>query len=682
MVAKRGTSIGRKVAALAVGCIGLTIAVSAGLTLAIGFNSQLEARRESARHTGIVLAAAIAENVAAGDRYGTLSGLRSIARLRDVVFAAAIDSSGQEIASLGQSPFIAAPGNLDDVGLAGLLAHPVLPVGIEIVKAGAPVGRLVMVVNVADFRQQILNGIVLTVVTSLLALLAGLAAALWLQSGITRPLTLLAGAMSRVRESRDYSTKVERLSDDETGQLADSFNAMMTEIRSRDAALNNLAYFDPLTGLANRQKFQLELDNHVAAGGTRKSGGVVLLDLDEFKQVNDSFGHVVGDGLLMSVAARLKEAAGANVLVARLGGDEFVALVHQADSEAEVERVAAALAASLLKPIMVMDREFHVGSSVGVAVYPRDGLTSADILRRADLALYAAKRAGRGRMMMFRRSMDEEARDRTNMLRDLRQAVAAGVLEYHFQPQLALASGQVEGFESLVRWRHPARGYVPPARFIPVAEESGVILALGVDCLRQSCRIARSWLDRSGRPREVSVNVSVVQLFDPEFQKAVERVLRESALPPELLCLEITETVFAGRAPALVAATLGELRGLGLRLALDDFGTGYSSFSYLGKLPFDKVKIDRSFVTGIDADRKKRALLYGMVGLIHSLGARAVGEGAENEAEFAALVDLGVDHVQGYAIGRAVPPAAIAAEVARIEAERRPVRPEAIGASA
>ncbi|NJM30585.1 MAG: EAL domain-containing protein [Rhizobiales bacterium] len=306
----------------------------------------------------------------------------------------------------------------------------------------------------------------------------------------------------------------------------------------------------------------------------------------------------------------------------------------------------------MIHPVSIMDREIAASASFGACLAPRDSSNSSELLRKSDLALHRAKKNGKGSIQFFRAAMDSELLETTGLARDLREAIAGDGLHLHFQPQVDLVTGRVVGFESLARWTHAEKGNISPGRFIPIAEQSGLICDLGIWVLKASCREAKRWLIAGHPRRHVSVNVSAEQIRQPDFVAAVERVLLETELPPSLLCLELTESVFAESSSREVQRILESLQGLGVHLALDDFGTGYSSLSYLQNLPFVKVKIDRSFVSGIDRDGQKREMLAGIIKLVHALDMLTVAEGSESESEVRVLMELGIDQVQGFALGR------------------------------
>jgi diguanylate cyclase (GGDEF)-like protein len=433
------------------------------------------------------------------------------------------------------------------------------------------------------------------------------------------------------------------------------FHGTIQDISERKRAeeqLEKLAYHDPLTGLANRALFHRELNDVLAQKRKKTDAALLLLDLDRFKEVNDSLGHGAGDELLGRVAHRISRALGNRHFLSRLGGDEFAMILKDHASVAEVESLAAQVVAAIADPISLSSGEVTVGASIGIALIPKDGTEASDLLRHADLALYQAKEQGRGRAVFFESTMSTVVQHKIALARDLRQAVQQNSgLEVHYQPQADLALGTVAGFEALLRWNHPVRGNVPPGEFIPIAESSQLICDLGLWILRESAQQAKRWLD-AGEPREVAVNVSAAQIWHSDFIGDVMRVLDETELPPHLLCLELTESLMADHAVGRVRKVLTELKQLGVTLALDDFGTDYSSLGYLTQLPFDKLKIDRIFVDGIADTARARKLLEGIIALGRGLGMTIVAEGAEKPAEVEILRALRCDQVQGFVYAR------------------------------
>lgn len=430
----------------------------------------------------------------------------------------------------------------------------------------------------------------------------------------------------------------------------------ITERKQSERDLEKLAFYDPLTGLANRALFGREM-NRVANErlADRNSAALLLLDLDRFKEVNDSLGHAAGDELLVMVSQALQRVLPREAMLARLGGDEFAVILPQANRDFAAA-CADAVVEEVAKSFILHMGEVNIGSSVGIALAPADGESVDELMRHADLALYRAKDEGRGRACFFQSELSDVAQEKSRLARDLRIAVEANnQLELHFQPQIHLGHGRVTGFEALLRWKHPQRGYIPPAEFIPIAESSSLINDVGAWVLHEACAQAKRWVDEGQRDRTIAVNVSAAQLWHTEFEEEVARALEATGLPAGHLVLELTESVFVSDGLPRVRRALTRLKSLGVRLALDDFGTGYSSLGYLNQLPFETIKIDRCFVRGIEADSHKRELLRGIIALGQGLGMRTIAEGAESEAEVGTLTELGCDCVQGFVFGRPVP---------------------------
>ena len=415
----------------------------------------------------------------------------------------------------------------------------------------------------------------------------------------------------------------------------------ISERKNAEEQLEKLAYYDPLTGLANRALFRREINDVLTrCRRTGTDGALLLLDLDRFKEVNDSLGHAAGDELLVKVAHLIGRVLGKDHFLARLGGDEFAVIVPECRDVASIECLAGEVIAAVSGSIMLERGEVTIGTSIGIVLTPRDGTNPSDLLRNADLALYRAKEEGRGRFAHFKPNMNAAVQHKTALARDLRSAVSENVgLAVHYQPQIDLSTGRVTGYEALMRWNHPTRGNVPPSEFIPVAESSRLICDLGLWMLRQAAIQAKAWLDAGEPPREVAVNVSAAQIWHTDLVAEVARVLEETGMPPHLLCLELTESLFADHAEGRVRTVLKALKGLGVTLALDDFGTDYSSLGYLKQLPFDKLKIDRVFVDGITNSDRSRELLKGIIALGRGLGMTVIGEGAEKPEEVEIFVN-------------------------------------------
>lgn len=453
----------------------------------------------------------------------------------------------------------------------------------------------------------------------------------------------------------------------------------ITQLKEAERQLEQLAYSDPLTGLANRALFKRQLAALIEVCSLEGRGAALLLiDLDRFKEVNDSLGHAAGDELLIRVATALRQDLGPRAFIARLGGDEFAVLAEGCDtSDAALTGLADRLIGRLSGPVDLTEGEAFVGATIGIARLPEHGATAETAVRNADLALYMAKEAGRGRAQLFEPVYARAVDQRLDLARHLRHAVETGALQAHYQPQVDLRTGRVTGFEALLRWTHPERGPISPAEFIPIAESSGLIVDLGLWVLREACRQGRAWLDAGLPRRSVSVNVSPAQIWSGDFETAVSAVLAETGFPAELLCLELTESLFVDHTEQRISRTLTALSGLGVRLALDDFGSGYSSLGYLTRLPFHSLKVDRAFVDGISTVPEKRKLLGGIIALSHGLGMKVVAEGAELPAELDLLGGLDCDLVQGFVFSPPIAAdeaplvaASIEREACRIEPKR------------
>ncbi|MBB6427633.1 EAL domain-containing protein [Sphingopyxis sp. JAI128] len=417
---------------------------------------------------------------------------------------------------------------------------------------------------------------------------------------------------------------------------------------------SRLALYDSLTGLANRFNISKKLDTTLAAfSQQQRACAIMLLDLDRFKQVNDTLGHPAGDALLKQVAERLLKIVGDKEMVSRLGGDEFQIILPDVEDRGKLGDMAADIIASLSQPYSVEGSRCIIGASVGVAIAPFDGVSSDDLVRNADLALYAAKGNGRGRFAFYSSDLHQAAEQRRALEDDLRDALARGEMALCYQPVVHAKSNVVTGVEALVRWTHPERGLISPAVFIPIAEEANLIWQLGEWVLRKACEDASRW---PGDMR-VAVNVSPIQFANADLPKVVANALASTGLAPDRLELEITESVFLGDS-AETGRMFKALKALGVRLALDDFGTGYSSLGYLQTAPFDKIKIDQSFVRGAtEPESRNSAIIAAIVALAEALEMETTAEGIESLDQLELIRKLNVSHVQGYVYSKPVPDA-------------------------
>jgi diguanylate cyclase len=441
--------------------------------------------------------------------------------------------------------------------------------------------------------------------------------------------------------------------------IRDQRERLQTESRMRA-----LAFSDALTGLPNRARFHDLVARHAAACQARGQGyAVLMLDLDRFKLVNDTLGHGVGDVLLRKVAGRLKAVLGADDIVARLGGDEFAVLQAHAPAADATATLAARIVELIGRPFLIEGQLINVGASVGTALAPADGTEPNLLLRNADLALYKAKADGKGTFRRFEPHLDLRMQARRALEADLRRAIAVQEFELHYQPLVDTRSGQVTAAEALVRWRHPERGLISPAEFIPLAEETGLIGPLGSWVLRTACADAARW----PAGIRVAVNLSPVQFRDVRLAETVKAALAASGLPAERLELEITEGVLLVDEERTLA-TLNRLRAAGIGISMDDFGTGYSSLSYLRRFPFDKIKVDQSFVRQLPGDPESAAIVRAIITMGSCLGMAITVEGVETAEQFAFSSTEGCDQIQGYHVSRPLPLAAFLSFVEAREA--------------
>ena len=428
---------------------------------------------------------------------------------------------------------------------------------------------------------------------------------------------------------------------------------MSARIAQAEEQLEYLASTDPLTGLPNRRAFYDALTERLQRGAPGCSrAALILVDLDDFKNVNDTLGHGAGDELLKHVADALRQSVRVADLVSRIGGDEFAVLVAIAKEKAEGIRTAERIARALARPFDLPRASIVASASVGVSVYPDDAADVAALVSSADIALYAAKSTGKNAAVEFHPNMTVEARRRARLETQLRKAIEEDALSLVYQPQFSCGTGRMIGVEALARWIHPVDGEISPVEFVPVAEDSELIVALGRWVLRRACRDAARWNVEPGVELHVAVNVSARQLREADYSQDVKAILADSGLSPHLLELELTESQLMANMTAGVEA-MRQLREAGIRLSLDDFGTGYSSLSYLQSFPVNTLKIDRAFVKPLP--RAGQPIVTAIISMAHSFGIDVVAEGVEDAAQLAWLTDAGCDIVQGYLTGRPMP---------------------------
>ena len=529
-----------------------------------------------------------------------------------------------------------------------------------------------------------------------LALLAAYGVGGMLQRTVTDPLLGLAATAQRISREQDYELRAAPAGGDEVGQLIASFNAMVGEIQVRDEQLRQhreqleemvavrtaelealnvrlrqardsaeqtaeemsyQAFHDALTGLPNRLMLNDRLQR--ALGDQGRDGqrvALLFLDLDRFKVINDSLGHAVGDALLAEMGRRLKSCVRHEDLVARFGGDEFMVLLTGVTEHEDAGRVAAKIIDALTEPLFCRGHELHVTTSIGITVCPDDAADSGALIRNADVAMYRAKAKGRNSYQFWTRDMEASSVNRLAMENRLRKALERGELELHYQPQLDLASGRIEGVEALLRWNDGELGPVPPSTFIPLAEETGLVIPLGEWVMAEACRQVRELHAAGFGHLTMAVNLSACQFKGGHMPDMVIAALAASGVNGAAFELEITESVFMQGSESNRRA-LEALRDMGVRFAIDDFGTGYSSLSYLRRFPVDTVKIDRSFVTHLPGEGGDASIASAIIAMAHSLGLTVVAEGVESRAQEDFLAAHGCDRVQGFLHSPAVPAA-------------------------
>jgi len=428
----------------------------------------------------------------------------------------------------------------------------------------------------------------------------------------------------------------------------------ITEQRQSEVKIEYMAHHDSLTGLANRVLLNDRLEHALSRAQRGEMVAVHHLDLDQFKAVNDTFGHPCGDRLLRVVAERLRGLVRETDTIARMGGDEFVIVQTAIADPADATSLAQGVTRELSEPYDIDGQQAVIGVSIGISVGPGDGSSPDKLLRNADLALYRAKSDGRGTFRFFEQAMDLQMQARRIMEQDLRKALPAGEFELHYQPVVNLASKEISGFEALVRWNHPIRGMISPADFIPLAEEIGFIVPMGEWIIRQACATAAQWPD----DLHVAVNISAIQFRSPGLMQVIVGALAASGLAPTRLEIEITESVLLHNRETTLAV-LHQLRALGIRIAMDDFGTGYSSLTYLQSFPFDKIKIDRSFVKNITENASSLNIVRAVAALANGMGMTATAEGVETAEQLDRIASEGCTEMQGFLFSRPLPAAEI-----------------------
>lgn len=437
--------------------------------------------------------------------------------------------------------------------------------------------------------------------------------------------------------------------------IANGHSLLNSITQRKQAELYYLAHYDPLTRIPNRMLMNDRL--HMACREAKRNGtqvGLMFVDLDRFKQINDTMGHGFGDLLLQAVAERLESCIRCNDTVARLGGDEFAVLLVNLPNAREAEITARRIVDYFRLPFSILEREIFITASLGIAIYPVDETDSSSLLAKADAAMYEAKQSGRNAFRSYTPGLAIGLMDHLSLESDLRHAIARNELVLHYQPQVSVASGRTIGVEALIRWQHPQRGLLSPAAFIRIAEESGLIIDIGNWVLREACRQQRAWALCHNPPLRMAINISAVQFRRRNFAENVRRIIQETGIDPCYIELELTENNAMHHADD-VLNTLRELKCIGVKLAIDDFGTGFSNLSYLQRFPIDRLKIDQSFIRGIENAPANKSIVQAIVSLARSLSLETVAEGVETAAEFELTSASACDEIQGYYHARPMP---------------------------
>ncbi|WP_168170324.1 EAL domain-containing protein [Rhodanobacter sp. C03] len=489
------------------------------------------------------------------------------------------------------------------------------------------------------------------ILIALLSFIGSLVGGLWLSRHVTRPVSNLAVAVRRI-EQGDYAMDVGVVRDDELGDLAGSFNRMQRGIAQREQQIAHQAYHDSLTSLPNRASLQVQLDGAIDTAQTKSHMlAVLMLDIDRFKEINDTMGHAIGDRVLIEMGKRLRAGLEGNAMLARFGGDEFVVLIEGRDVE-QLMHAANALSQTATLPMRIDSMELFLDASLGMAVYPEHGVTAEELLRRADIAMYDAKQA-RTRMQVYQTGRDALHLYRLSLVNDLRRAIPNGELELYYQPKLNLGSRQVGHVEALLRWNHPQHGQIPPDEFIPLAEHSGIIRMLTDWVMHEVIRQCAAW---SAQQLDIGIalNLSAMDLGCGDLPELLSAHLTTYGVDPARIILEVTETAVM-RDAVYALEVLNRLRACGVKLAIDDFGTGYSSLSHLKRLPVNELKIDKSFVMTMADDNDDAVIVRSTIELAHNMGLKVVAEGVEDARTLEMLRGYRCDVAQGYLISRPLP---------------------------
>ncbi|KAB2951033.1 EAL domain-containing protein [Heliorestis acidaminivorans] len=503
----------------------------------------------------------------------------------------------------------------------------------------------------------------ITALIVIVSLISAFLLGLVLNRIVTRPLQKVLEAVEKVERGQLADVKpLPVRSADEIGKLSKGFNEMTIALQNNLRKLNEYsqamlhqAYHDALTELPNRRRFQERLEELLEeCKRNNERMAVLFIDLDQFKEINDSLGHSAGDKLLKAVSKRLASKLQSIDLFARIGGDEFTVIIAGTESESDAGIIALLIQEELNKPFQVHEHIFNISSSIGISMYPNDGEDIESLLRAADTAMYQAKRSGRNRFQFYSATMHEETRERRYIEKELQQAIEQEGLSLAYQPKSDMECRRIVGIEALVRWNHPELGWISPAKFIPIAEESGLIYPLGQWMLRSACAQNKAWQDAGFEPIRMAVNLSPYEFRQENIVEKVQQILQDTELDPQWLEIEITESSLLDHTENTMK-TLEQLKSFGIHIAMDDFGTGYSSLAYLNHFPIDTLKIDKTFIDQIASNVKDAKLVDAIIGIANTMDLIVVAEGVETYEQLKLLEFFGCHQIQGYLFSRPVP---------------------------
>lgn len=630
----------------------------------------------------------VSENISAaivfGDKQAAADILRTLRAVSDIAFAAVYDNNNNEFATFSSdsnyspdSVFSHHLQNSYSVSLRHLLFHYPIVVNEKLV------GAVVLHTKMTGFYKQLILYLLVTVPVMISVLAIANLVLSRLQRSIMAPIVTLSEVSRNISEHGDYSVRAKVTSSQDMMTLADAFNGMLDRIQKREidlqaeilerkriqVKLDRLAHYDNVTGLNNRHFFNDRLDSVISRSEKFMEKTVLMfIDLDNFKTVNDTLGHDVGDELLQLVAERLANTVRFGDVVCRIGGDEFAIILENVSELSVASMIAEKCLATLAQPIEISGNELHIGASIGVSVYPDDAQDKYTLLKYADTAMYYAKNGGKNAYRVFEQSMQEDAQKRFTMENNLRRGMEREEFVLHYQPQIDVTSGQITGVEALIRWIHPELGIITPAEFIPIAEDTGLIVEIGEWVIREACQEMKRW-NEEGHKLRVAINLSGRQLKERNFVENVLAIVEETGIDPEYLELELTESMLM-EASAGIIEKLFDLKAAGIQLAIDDFGTGYSSMSYLKAFPVNCLKIDRSFISDLPQNTEDAAITKAIIAMAKSLRLEVVAEGIETAEQGNFLREHGCDTYQGYFYSKPVSPEDIRKMLSKVLASR------------